>query len=112
MGSRQRRRQGVVAAIESELRLATGLTALRKQSGLSQREIATRLAVSQPRVAAIERSENVTLSVLEAYVSAMSMSLEITVVHGDERTTLVGRRPDDNEEQCPSRLPGALPSIS
>ena len=83
-----------VAEIESELRLATGLTALRKQAGLSQRDMAKRLAVSQPRVVAIERAENVTLSVLEAYVTAMGMGLEITVLHGDERTTLLGERSD------------------
>ena len=77
-----------VAEIESVLRLATGLTALRKQAGLSQREMARRLAVSQPRVVAIERPENVTLSVLEAYVSAMGMTLEMIVVHDGERITL------------------------
>lgn len=38
--------------VEDELRLATGLTALREQAGLSQRELADRLGVSQPRVAA------------------------------------------------------------
>ncbi|MDA8208041.1 MAG: XRE family transcriptional regulator [Actinomycetota bacterium] len=78
-----------VSGIESELRLATGLTALRKRAGLSQREMAKRLAVSQPRVVAIERSENVTVSVLEAYLAAIDMNLEITAVHGAERITIV-----------------------
>ncbi|MDA8208198.1 MAG: hypothetical protein M0Z92_04300 [Actinomycetota bacterium] len=53
-------------------------------------------------MAAIERSENVTVSVLEGYVAAMGMGLEITVLHDSERTTLVGRRPDNNEERHPS----------
>ena len=56
--------------------------------------MAKRLAVSQPRVAAIERSENVTLSVLEAHVTSMGMGLEITVLHDGERTTLLGERAD------------------
>ena len=56
--------------------------------------MAKRLAVSQPRVAAIERSENVTVSVLEGYVAAMGMGLEITVLHDGERTTLLGERSD------------------
>ena len=43
---------GRVAAIEDELRLAAGLTALREEAGLSQRELAKRIGVSQPRVAA------------------------------------------------------------
>ena len=47
-----------VAEIEDELRLAAGLTALREQAGLSQRELAKRIGVSQPRVAAIEQSRN------------------------------------------------------
>ena len=50
-----------VAAIEEELRVAMGLTALREQVGLSQRALARLMGVSQPRVAAIERSPNVTL---------------------------------------------------
>ena len=50
-----------VAEIEDELRLAAGLTALREQAGLSQRDIAKLIGVSQPRVAAIEHSRNVTI---------------------------------------------------
>jgi predicted XRE-type DNA-binding protein len=42
---------GRVAAIEDELRLAAGLTALREKAGLSQRALAKRIGVSQPRVA-------------------------------------------------------------
>jgi DNA-binding XRE family transcriptional regulator len=47
-----------VQEIEDELRLAAGLTALREQAGLTQRELAERIGVSQPRIAAIERSHN------------------------------------------------------
>ena len=53
-----------VAEIEDELRLAAGLTALREQAGLSQRDVAKLLGVSQPRVVAIEHSRNVTIEVL------------------------------------------------
>lgn len=60
-----------VEGIEEELRLAAGLTALRERSGLSQRELAERIGVRQPRIAAIERSRNVTFDVLERYVSAL-----------------------------------------
>lgn len=78
-----------VAVIEDELRLAAGLTALREQAGLSQRELAQRIGVSQPRVAAIERSRNVTLEVLEQYVTAVGGQLEITVRKGSKRLALV-----------------------
>lgn len=79
-----------VAEIEDELRLAAGLTALREEAGLSQRELARRIGVSQPRVAAIEQSRNVTIDVLDQYVHAVGGSLEVTVVRGDHKVTLLG----------------------
>lgn len=83
---------GRVAEIEDELRLAAGLTALREQAGLSQRELAKRIGVSQPRVAAIERSRNVTLDVLEDYVGAIGGRLEVSVVKGSQTIPLIGAR--------------------
>lgn len=80
-----------VSEIEDELRLAAGLTALREQAGLSQRDMAKRIGVSQPRVAAIERSRNVTVDVLEQYVQAAGGQLQITVTAGGKRLSLVGR---------------------
>lgn len=79
-----------VAVIEDELRLAAGLTALREGAGLSQRELAKRIGISQPRIAAIERSRNVTLDVLEQYVTAVGGQLEITVRTGSRKLALVG----------------------
>jgi transcriptional regulator with XRE-family HTH domain len=81
-----------VREIEDELRLATGLTALREQAGLTQRELAERIGVSQPRIAAIERSHNVTVDVLEQYVHALGGQLELTVIHNRHRTSLLGPR--------------------
>lgn len=79
-----------VAEIEQELLLANRLTALREEAGLSQRELAKRLGVSQPRVAAIERSHNVTIEVLEQYVEALGARLEVNVVRGRRKTRLLG----------------------
>jgi len=81
-----------VAEIEDELRLAAGLTALRERAGLSQRELADRLRVSQPRVVAIERSKNVTIGVLEQYVDAIGGRLELTVSSGGKRFNLLSPR--------------------
>lgn len=78
-----------VSEIEDELRLAAGLTALREQAGLSQRDLAQRIGISQPRVAAIERSRNVTIDVLEQYVKALGGELEVTVKRGNKRIALV-----------------------
>jgi transcriptional regulator with XRE-family HTH domain len=78
-----------VAEIEDELRVAARLTLLRKQEGLSQRALAKRLGVSQPRIAAIEQSRNVTLDVLGQYAGALGGHLEVTVVKGTRRIPLV-----------------------
>ncbi len=83
-----------VAEIEDELRLAAGLTGLREQAGLSQRELAKIIGVSQPRVAAIERSRNVTIDVLEQYVDAVGGTLEVTVRKGNRRIPLLSTRTD------------------
>lgn len=83
---------GRVSEIEDELRLAAGLTALREQAGLSQRELAKRIGVSQPRVAAIERSQNVTIDVLEQYVDAVGGKLEISVVKRGRKISLLSAR--------------------
>lgn len=81
-----------VREIEDELRLAVALTALREKEGLSQRELAKRMGISQPRVAQIERSSNVTLEVLEHYVAAMGGSLEVSVVKGSRTIPLLAAR--------------------
>jgi transcriptional regulator with XRE-family HTH domain len=94
-----------VAAIEDELRLAAGLTALREGAGLSQRELAKRIGISQPRIAAIERSRNVTLDVLEQYVTAVGGQLEITVRTGARKLALVGPT-----KSAPAKRAAAPPS--
>ena len=78
-----------VTEIEDELRLAAGLTALREKAGLSQRDLAKRIGVSQPRIAAIEQSKNVTIDVLEQYVGAVGGHLEVTVRQGSRRIPLL-----------------------
>lgn len=78
-----------VQQIEDELQLATALTALREKAGLSQRELAERIGISQPRIAAIEHSRNVTIDVLEQYVHALGGRLELAVVQGNDRTPLL-----------------------
>lgn len=81
-----------VEHIEEELRLAAALTALRERAGLSQRELAERIGVRQPRIAAIERSRNVTFDVLERYVSALGGQLELSVLQDGRKTALLSSR--------------------
>ena len=99
-----------VAQIEDELRLAAGLTALREQAGLSQRELAHRIGVRQPRIAAIERSRNVTVDVLERYVTALGGQLELSVIQDGKRYTLIGSRPKRAPTSRPKRAAAASPA--
>lgn len=78
-----------VAEIEDELRLAAGLASLRQKAGLSQRQLAERSGISQPRIAAIEQSRNVTIHVLDQYVRAVGGTLEVNVVHSGRRVRLI-----------------------
>ena len=78
-----------VAEVEDEFRLAAGLTALRERAGFSQRELARRMGVSQPRVAAIEQSRNITMDVLGHYAAAIGGQLEVTVAKGRSKVSLV-----------------------
>jgi transcriptional regulator with XRE-family HTH domain len=87
-----------VAEIEGEMRLAVALTALREKAGLSQRELAERLGVSQPRIVAIEHARNVTLDVLEQYLAALGGSVEISFVKGNRKTKLVEARGQRNRK--------------
>ena len=92
-----------VTAIEEELRLAAGLTALREKAGLSQRDLAQKIGVSQPRIAAIERSRNVTIGVLEQYVGALGGELELRVVQAGRTIPLITATRPMRAKKAPSR---------
>jgi transcriptional regulator with XRE-family HTH domain len=94
-----------VAEIEDELRLAAGLTALREQAGLSQRELADRLGVKQPRVAAIEKARNVTIDVLDRYVGALGGQLQVSVLKGGRTIPLLGASNKGRTKRQPDALP-------
>jgi transcriptional regulator with XRE-family HTH domain len=84
-GARER-----VEEIEHKLLVAHGLAAARRKAKVSQTELARRLGVSQPRIAAIERSEDVTVGVLTRYVEALGGTLEISALIGKTRTPILG----------------------
>ena len=104
-----------VAVIEEELRLAMGLAALRERAGLSQRVLARLMGVSQPRVAAIERSPNVTLDVIAQYAEALGGHLEVTIVKGKDRVEVAAplrpakRSVTGEEARAPAKAVRATP---
>jgi transcriptional regulator with XRE-family HTH domain len=78
-----------VEELEHKLLVAQGLAAARKKARVSQTELAQRLGVSQPRVAAIEKSEDVTVGLLARYVEALGGKVEIDAVIAGKRTRIL-----------------------
>ncbi|MFT4164867.1 MAG: XRE family transcriptional regulator [Microlunatus sp.] len=66
------------------------LAEIRKEQGLTQREVAAALHVSQARVSSIERGEvrRSELSTVEAYVEALGGHVEVVADFGDRRVVL------------------------
>ena len=64
--------------------------------------------VSQPRIVAIEKSRNVTIGVLDAYVSALGGRLEVSVVRAGRRTRLLGESTTPRDDSAKSSSLNAL----
>lgn len=73
--ARERIRAEAIAEIERG-----GYGALRKARSLTQAEIADKLQISQPSVAALERRSDLMLSTLAKYIAALGGRLEISAV--------------------------------
>ena len=71
---------------------ALALAALRAERGVSQRQVAGALGVSQANVSRIEHEEDLYLSTLRRYVAALGGELEVSAVFPDERVTLIAAR--------------------
>lgn len=65
------------------------LPELRRLNDLTQVELARRLAVTQPSVSEIERSDSPAIPTVRRYVEAIGAHLEITAVFDDGRSILL-----------------------
>lgn len=65
------------------------LPELRRLNDLTQVELARRLAVTQPSVSEIERSDSPAIPTVRRYVEAIGAHLEITAVFDDGRRILL-----------------------
>src|SRR5712692_8447086 len=72
-------RQERVASYERSLHTALQLRDLRARSGMTQRQLATRMAVSQEFVSKLERGGDRRLSSIARYVTAMGGDIKIVV---------------------------------
>ena len=81
-----------VEAIKRTLELDIALNELRERRGITQEQVAAELATSRPNVSRIEHEDDVRVTTLQRYVSAIGGELEVTVRFPDgERLTILGR---------------------
>ncbi len=79
--------QQIDDAVEQEL-LEMDLRALREAVGLTQEELAQRVAVTQSQLSKLERREDFRLSTLRRYVAALGGQLEIVAIVDGKRVRL------------------------
>lgn len=88
MASLPKERQDKIYEMADELMLEAGLSSLRQNLELSQRDLAKALGISQPAVAKIEqRGNDIKLSTLKRYVETMGgkLSLAVQMPDGNSR---------------------------
>ena len=73
--------------VEKEL-LEMDLRTLRQAVGLTQAELADRVAVTQSQLSKLERREDHRISTLRRYVAGLGGKLEIVAVVGEKRIRL------------------------
>src|SRR5215472_2411125 len=70
------------------LRAVLALTELREARGVTQTQLAEAWEVSQANVSRVEHEQDLYLSTLSAYVSALGGTLELTAVFPDQTVQL------------------------
>lgn len=83
------KRRAHVEEIVRAMRDALELTRLREARGMTQREVAATLAVSQANISRIEHEDDLYLSTLSNYVAALGGRLELRAVFPDETVDIV-----------------------
>ena len=79
-----------VATYKALMRAETSLHELRERRGVSQAVVAKALETTQPNISRIENEEDVYLSTLFRYVSALGGRVEVRAVFADEVVTVIG----------------------
>jgi DNA-binding Xre family transcriptional regulator len=76
-----------IEAFERAIADAQSLADIRTSRGITQRDVAQAMNVSQANVSRIEHQEDIYLSTLRDYVSALGGNLELTAVFPERRIT-------------------------
>ncbi len=82
-------RRARVEQIMRAMRDTLELTRLREARGMTQREVAETLDVSQANISRIEHEDDLYLSTLSSYVAALGGRLELRAVFPDEIVEIV-----------------------
>lgn len=82
-------RRAQVEQIKRAMLDAIELTRLREARGMTQREVAETLDVSQANISRIEHEDDLYLSTLTGYVAALGGRLELRAVFPDEIVEIV-----------------------
>ena len=83
---------------------AVELTRLREARGMTQREVAETLDVSQANISRIEHEDDLYLSTLSGYVAALGGRLELRAVFPDEIVEIVpAASPSDVDRTATAR---------
>jgi DNA-binding XRE family transcriptional regulator len=81
-----------VARMEAEER-AYRLREVREEQGVTQKELADRMQITQPTISALEAGDldRSGIATLKAYVEALGGTVEVTASFGDRRLVLTSR---------------------
>jgi transcriptional regulator with XRE-family HTH domain len=84
-----------VDGIKRGVELAIALHEVRVRRGITQEQVAERLATSRPNVSRIEHEDDVRMSTMQRYVEALGGRLEIVArfPDGDSQTLLAPAKP-------------------
>jgi predicted transcriptional regulator len=102
-----------VAVYEHSFRAALQLRELRTRTGITQRQLATRMAVSQEFVSKLERGGDPRLSSITRYIRAIGGDVKIVVaMPGQEPVDLAVPPKDDLRSKAKTRQqePHAVPT--
>jgi DNA-binding XRE family transcriptional regulator len=89
-----------VESLEQVYDTVLALADLREQFGVTQRQLAKSLEVSQPNVSKIEQQHDLMLSTLAAYVNALGGHLELKAVFPNYTWSLVVPKADRDHDRA------------
>ena len=79
-----------IDAMEIAIENALALAEMRRSRGVTQRQLAEAMHVSQANISRIEHGEDVQVSTIQRYIAALGGQLELRAVFPDRSEVLIG----------------------